>query len=238
MAYSQQPTPEITSAGGDADAGRGRGDAPGSKLRGPDDQGELPGPGARHPHSRAAAVLYRRARRASSGCRRDVDAITGSERVRAGGRGVFAPDTASQGMVTGKEIDEQPRSRFAEVLEVVSGLIGHPVPIRAPVTTNPSARRGRWHPRLLASGSQLTLRWREMDSNFRFRASGDTPHRPRGEAASHRSRLPLRRDPPHSIGYMQRRSCHFLRRPTHSFSRSPVYGELSCRAIRSVACEG
>ena len=168
VAYSQQPTPEITSAGGDADAGRGRGDAPGSKLRGPDDQGELPGPGARHPHSRAAAVLYRRARRASSGCRRDVDAITGSERVRAGGRGVFAPDTASQGMVTGKEIDEQPRSRFAEVLEVVSGLIGHPVPIRAPVTTNPSARRGRWHPRLLASGSQLTLRWRGLDSNFQY----------------------------------------------------------------------
>ena len=25
-----------------------------------------------------------------------------------------------------------------------------------------------------------------MDSNFRFRASGDTPQRPRGEAASHR----------------------------------------------------
>jgi len=24
-----------------------------------------------------------------------------------------------------------------------------------------------------------------MDSNFRFRASGDTPHRPRGAAASH-----------------------------------------------------
>ena len=46
------------------------------------------------------------------------------------------------------------------------------------------------------SGSQLTPRWREMDSNFRFRASGDTPHRPQGEAASHRSRLPLRRDPP------------------------------------------
>src|ERR1700719_4761074 len=45
-------------------------------------------------------------------------------------------------------------------------------------------------------GSHQTLRWREMDSNFRFRASGDTPHRPRGEAASHRSRLPLRRDPP------------------------------------------
>ena len=27
--------------------------------------------------------------------------------------------------------------------------------------------------------SQWTLSWREMDSNFRFRASGDTPHRPR-----------------------------------------------------------
>jgi hypothetical protein len=37
------------------------------------------------------------------------------------------------------------------------------------------------------AGPHTTLRWREMDSNFRFRASGDTPHRPRGEAASHRS---------------------------------------------------
>jgi hypothetical protein len=44
VACCQQPTPEITSAGGDADAGRGRGDAPGSKLRGPDDQGDVPGP--------------------------------------------------------------------------------------------------------------------------------------------------------------------------------------------------
>src|ERR1700720_1083258 len=44
--------------------------------------------------------------------------------------------------------------------------------------------------------SHETLCWREMDSNFRFRASGDTPDRPRGEAASHRSRLPLRRDTP------------------------------------------
>jgi hypothetical protein len=33
-----------------------------------------------------------------------------------------------------------------------------------------------------------------MDSNFRFRASGDTPQRPRGEAASHRSHPP--KDPP------------------------------------------
>jgi hypothetical protein len=67
VAYSQQPTPEITSAGGDADAGRGRGDAPGSKLRGPDDQGDVPGPGARHPHSRAAAVLLTTAAHSASG---------------------------------------------------------------------------------------------------------------------------------------------------------------------------
>src|ERR1700723_2913645 len=35
----------------------------------------------------------------------------------------FAPDTASQGAVTGKQIEEQPRSRVGEVLEVVPGLI-------------------------------------------------------------------------------------------------------------------
>jgi hypothetical protein len=29
------------------------------------------------------------------------------------------------------------------------------------------------------TGSHETRRWREMDSNFRFRAGGDTPHRPR-----------------------------------------------------------
>jgi hypothetical protein len=29
----------------------------------------------------------------------------------------------------------------------------------------------------------MTPRWREMDSNFRFRASGDTHQRLRGEAA-------------------------------------------------------
>src|SRR6201981_400447 len=38
-------------------------------------------------------------------------------------RAFFAPDTASQGAVTGKEIEEQPRSRVGEVLEVVPGLI-------------------------------------------------------------------------------------------------------------------
>jgi len=35
----------------------------------------------------------------------------------------FAPDTASQGVVTGTEIEQQPRSRVGEVLEVVPGLI-------------------------------------------------------------------------------------------------------------------
>jgi Na+/Pi-cotransporter len=52
---------------------------------------------------------------------------------------------------------------------------------------------GRSTPKPCGASSQWTPRWREMDSNFRFRASGDTPHRPRGEAASHRSRLPLLR---------------------------------------------
>jgi hypothetical protein len=33
-------------------------------------------------------------------------------------RAFFAPDTASQGVVTGKEIEEQPRSRVGEVLEI------------------------------------------------------------------------------------------------------------------------
>jgi hypothetical protein len=45
--------------------------------------------------------------------------------------------------------------------------------------------------------SLLTLCWREMDSNFRFRASGDTPQRPRVKPQATASRLPLRRrDPP------------------------------------------
>jgi hypothetical protein len=35
----------------------------------------------------------------------------------------FAPDTASQGVVTGRQIEEQPRSRVGEVLEMVPGLI-------------------------------------------------------------------------------------------------------------------
>jgi hypothetical protein len=38
-------------------------------------------------------------------------------------RAFFAPDTASQGVVTGKQIEEQPRSRVGEVLELVPGLI-------------------------------------------------------------------------------------------------------------------
>jgi hypothetical protein len=63
----------------------------------------------------------------------------------------------------------------------------------------------------VGSSSHLTPRWREMDSNFRFRASGNTPHRPRGEAASHRSRLPLRRDPPHGATLMMALSVSFSR---------------------------
>jgi hypothetical protein len=38
-------------------------------------------------------------------------------------RAFFAPDTASEGVVTGKQIEEQPRSRVGEVLEIVPGLI-------------------------------------------------------------------------------------------------------------------
>ena len=52
--------------------------------------------------------------------RRDVHHIAGIERV---GAGFFAPDTASQGVVTGRQVEEQPRSRVGEVLELVPGLI-------------------------------------------------------------------------------------------------------------------
>src|SRR5580692_9162611 len=58
-----------------------------------------------------------------------------------------------------------------------------------PTRFGPNVRRG-------GTGGSQTHPWREMDPNFRFRGSGDTPHRPRGEAANHRSRLPLRSDPP------------------------------------------
>src|ERR1700693_6066286 len=51
-------------------------------------------------------------------------------------------------------------------------------------------------PSVRCSDEVATFPRRPPHSIFRFRASGDTPHRPRGEAASHRSRLPLRRDPP------------------------------------------
>ena len=44
--------------------------------------------------------------------------------VSAGGEGAFfALETASQGVVTGKQIEEQPRSRVGEVLELMPGLI-------------------------------------------------------------------------------------------------------------------
>ena len=44
--------------------------------------------------------------------------------VSAGADGAFfAPDMASQGVITGKQIGEQPRPRVGEVLELVPGLI-------------------------------------------------------------------------------------------------------------------
>ena len=44
--------------------------------------------------------------------------------VFASANGAFlAPDTASQGVVTGKEIQQQPAYRVGETLEVVPGLI-------------------------------------------------------------------------------------------------------------------
>jgi hypothetical protein len=58
---------------------------------GPDDQGDVPGPGARHPHSRAAAVLYRRARRgrhpAGSRRRRSCGGAEGKPAGRRGASG-------------------------------------------------------------------------------------------------------------------------------------------------------
>jgi hypothetical protein len=86
------------------------------------------------------------------------------------------------------------------------------------------------------SGSQRTLRWREMDSNFRFRASGDTPHRPRGEAASHRSRLPLRRDPPSgrdlddgTVSQLLEELAGEMNRPSDRKRRISGYGDRTWR---------
>jgi hypothetical protein len=55
------------------------------------------------------------------GCGRNPGHASRGQRVRSGG--YAASETASQGVVTGKEIEEQPRSRVGEVLEVVAGLI-------------------------------------------------------------------------------------------------------------------
>src|SRR5580704_7534914 len=94
-----------------------------------------------------------------------------------------------------------------------------------------------------ASGSQKTRRWREMDSNFRFRASGDTPHRPRGEAASHRSRLPLRRDPPSgrdlddgALSQLLEELAGEMNRPSDRKRRISGYGDPDLEAkLKSVA---
>src|SRR5580700_9441490 len=77
---------------------------------------------------------------------------------------------------------------------------------------------------------------REMDSNFRFRASGDTPHRPRGEAASHRSRLPLRRDPPSgrdlddgTVSQLLEELAGEMNRPSDRKRRISGYGDRTWR---------
>ena len=78
--------------------------------------------------------------------------------------------------------------------------------------------------------------WREMDSNFRFRASGDTLHRPRGEAASHRSRLPLRRDPPSgrdlddgTVSQLLEELAGEMNRPSDRKRRISGYGDRTWR---------
>jgi len=75
-----------------------------------------------------------------------------------------------------------------------------------------------------------------MDSNFRFRASGDTPHRPRGEAASHRSRLPLRRDPPSgrdlddgTVSQLLEELAGEMNRPSDRKRRISGYGDRTWR---------
>ena len=86
------------------------------------------------------------------------------------------------------------------------------------------------------AGSHPTRRWREMDSNFRFRAGGDTPHRPRGEAASHRSRLPLRRDPPSgrdlddgTVSQLLEELAGEMNRPSDRKRRISGYGDRTWR---------
>ena len=88
----------------------------------------------------------------------------------------------------------------------------------------------------VAAGERLTVCWREMDSNFRFRASGDTPHRPRGEAASHRSRLPLRRDPPSgrdlddgTVSQLLEELAGEMNRPSDRKRRISGYGDRTWR---------
>jgi hypothetical protein len=78
-----------------------------------------------------------------------------------------------------------------------------------------------------------------MDSNFRFRASGDTPHRPRGEAASHGSRLPLRRDPPSgrdlddgTVSQLLEELAREMNRPSDRKRRISGYGDRTWRRSR------
>src|SRR6202035_2085428 len=59
----------------------------------------------------------------------------------------------------------------------------------------------------LNAASKLPFPRRPPHSIFRFRASGDTPHRPRGEAASHRSRLPLSPDFSYRVRFRAAMTC-------------------------------
>ena len=64
-----------------------------------------------------------RPRRKSQGADETLMTLPEAQRFRGRNRPFFAPDTASQGVVTGKQIEEPPRSRVGEVLELVPGLI-------------------------------------------------------------------------------------------------------------------
>src|ERR1700737_2111001 len=67
-------------------------------------------------------------------------------------------------------------------------------------------------------------------------ASGDTPHRPRGEAASHRSRLPLRRGPPSgrdlddgTVSQLLEELAGEMNRPSDRKRRISGYGDRTWR---------
>src|SRR6202043_785650 len=91
-------------------------------------------------------------------------------------------------------------------------------------------------PSVRCSDEVATFPRRPPHSIFRFRASGDTPHRPRGEAASHRSRLPLRRDPPSgrdlddgTVSQLLEELAGEMNRPSDRKRRISGYGDRTWR---------